>query len=622
MLQTIRNQAASWVVKLLFVLLILSFGAWGVADYVNASGKRSTPITVGDAVIDPGLVNQAVNAEVQRMRQFLGPQFSREQAKAFGIVENVLDGLVVRALLEQEGKRIGVTVSDDLVRQTIQTDPVFFGPTGQFDRNRFALMINRAGYTEDRYIAELRRDLARNQLVRPLADAGATPAALAAQLVTFREERRVADYFVLTPESAGDVSAPERAALEDFHKKDAARFSASEYRKLAVLKLDADAVAGEIAVSDLELVATYGSRAEEFVTPERRVLDQMLLADEEAAKAAKAKIDAGAAFADVARDDAKMTPDQIALGSLAKSELPAELADVAFAASVGGVVGPVKTAFGWTLQRVVSIAPEQRRSFEDVKDGLAADLKRERALDIVFQRSTKIEDLLFSGASLEDAAKQFGLSVVAVDSVDRRGRKPDGSAEPRVPEGLLQAAFSQQLGGASQLLALDPERFAAVRVDGVTPSALKPLDSVLDDVTAAWIAAEKEKRLAALAEKLASEIKAGKPIATVAEEAKATFSKTDPIGRDGAGTPLASSMTAPMFAGSVGAVMTGQRGDSYIVAQLSEIVALTPEAAEEKRKAQEKQLRDGVADDLLQQLQSALRKRFPVQIDRRVIDSL
>ena len=102
MLQALRNQAASWVVKLLFVLLIISFGAWGVTDYMNAAGRRSgSPITVGDATIDPGAVSQAVNAEVQRMRQFLGPQFSREQAKAFGIVDNVLDGLVVRALLEQ-----------------------------------------------------------------------------------------------------------------------------------------------------------------------------------------------------------------------------------------------------------------------------------------------------------------------------------------------------------------------------------------------------------------------------------------------------------------------------------------------------------------------------------------
>lgn len=622
MLQSIRNQAASWVVKLLFVLLILSFGAWGVTDYMNAAGTRSTPITVGDATIDPNQVSQAVNAEVQRMRQFLGPQFSREQAKAFGIVDNVLDGLVVRALLEQEGKRIGVTVSDELVRQTIQTDPVFAGPTGQFDRNRFAALINRAGYTEDRYIAELRRDLARNQLVRPLADPGVAPSALVDALMTFREERRVAEYFLLPPEAAGEIPAPDRAALEAYHAKESSRFSSPEYRKLTVLRLDAEAVFPEIAVTDLELEASYASRLEEFVTPERRVIDQMLFNDESAATAAKAKLDAGADFVEVARDDAKMTPDQIALGSLAKAELPTEIAEAVFAAPAGATLAPIKTAFGWSLARVVTVAPETRRSFAEVKDMLSADLKRERALDIVYQRSTKLEDLLFTGASLEDAAKQFGLTLISIVAVDRRGRTPEGATEASLPDGILQPAFNQPQGGTSALLSLDAERFAAVRVDAVTPVAVKPLDSVLADVTASWTAAEREKRLAALADKLAAEVKGGKAIAAVAEEAKATYAKTDPIGRDGAGSPLAQTMTAPLFAGAVGTVLTGQRGESYIVAQLSEIVSLSPEAAEEKRKAQARQLRDVVGDDILQQLQSALRKRYPVQIDRRVIESL
>ncbi len=623
MLQVIRNQAASWVVKLLFVLLILSFGAWGVADYMNAAGRRSgAPVTVGDLTIDPSAVSQVVNSEVQRMRQFLGPQFSREQAKAFGIVDNVLDGLVVRALLEQEGARLGVTISDELIRQTIQSDPVFQGPTGQFDRNRFGLLINRAGYTEDRYVADLRRDLSRNQLVRPLADPGAAPNAMVGALMAFREERRVADYFLLPPEAAGEIPTPNRAALEEFHKKEGARFSAPEYRKLTVLRLDAEAVSSEISVTDLELLSTYASRADEFVTPERRVLDQMLLADEAAAAAAKAKLDAGAKFDEVARDDAKMTPEQIALGSLSKAELPAELADAAFSAPAEGVVGPIKTAFGWTIQRVVTIAPEQRRSFEEVKDALTAELKRERALDIVFQRSTKIEDLLFTGASLEDAAKQFGLTLTTVAAVDRRGRAPDGAAAPNMPEALLQAAFNQTKGAAGQLISLDPERFASLRVDDVTPTAVKPLDSVLDAVTEAWTTSERTKRLSELADKLAADVKGGKAIAAVAEEIKATFSKSDPIGRDGAGSPLAQSMSAPLFAAQVGAVLTGQRGESFMVAQLAEIVGVSADAAEEKRRAQAKQLRDGVSDDLLQQFQQALRKRIPVSIDRRVVDQL
>ena len=44
MLQFIRNFAGSWVVKILFVLLILSFGIWGIGDVF----RSTTPTTVAE----------------------------------------------------------------------------------------------------------------------------------------------------------------------------------------------------------------------------------------------------------------------------------------------------------------------------------------------------------------------------------------------------------------------------------------------------------------------------------------------------------------------------------------------------------------------------------------------
>ena len=37
MLQAIRSRATSWVVKILFLLLILSFGIWGIGDIFRIS---------------------------------------------------------------------------------------------------------------------------------------------------------------------------------------------------------------------------------------------------------------------------------------------------------------------------------------------------------------------------------------------------------------------------------------------------------------------------------------------------------------------------------------------------------------------------------------------------------
>ncbi|HSK39177.1 MAG TPA: SurA N-terminal domain-containing protein, partial [Arenibaculum sp.] len=50
MLQALRSKVGSWVVKILFVLLIASFGVWGVGDVFR--GQVSTTVAeVGDAEI-------------------------------------------------------------------------------------------------------------------------------------------------------------------------------------------------------------------------------------------------------------------------------------------------------------------------------------------------------------------------------------------------------------------------------------------------------------------------------------------------------------------------------------------------------------------------------------------
>ena len=52
MLQQMRKGAASWVAKGLMLLLVLSFGLWGIGDYVANYGTGDPVAKVGDAETD------------------------------------------------------------------------------------------------------------------------------------------------------------------------------------------------------------------------------------------------------------------------------------------------------------------------------------------------------------------------------------------------------------------------------------------------------------------------------------------------------------------------------------------------------------------------------------------
>jgi len=47
MLQAIRGKSASIVVKILLVLLIISFGAWGINDYIGVGFNDRAPVAIG-----------------------------------------------------------------------------------------------------------------------------------------------------------------------------------------------------------------------------------------------------------------------------------------------------------------------------------------------------------------------------------------------------------------------------------------------------------------------------------------------------------------------------------------------------------------------------------------------
>ena len=47
MLQAIRGQASSWIVKVLFGLLIITFGFWGVDSWLKSAATPTTVAEVG-----------------------------------------------------------------------------------------------------------------------------------------------------------------------------------------------------------------------------------------------------------------------------------------------------------------------------------------------------------------------------------------------------------------------------------------------------------------------------------------------------------------------------------------------------------------------------------------------
>ena len=59
LLQALKNRFATWVLRIFAVLLIISFGAWGIGDMLRGSGAPTEVAEVGDTLIGVNEFNQA-----------------------------------------------------------------------------------------------------------------------------------------------------------------------------------------------------------------------------------------------------------------------------------------------------------------------------------------------------------------------------------------------------------------------------------------------------------------------------------------------------------------------------------------------------------------------------------
>ncbi len=625
-LEAFRKHSGSIVVKILFGLLILSFGVWGIGDFLSPRAQDRIVATVGDGSISAVDLERQAETEIRRMRELLGARFDREQARALGLYNAVLAQLIQESVLDQAALRAGLVVTDAALRAEIEATPTFMGALGTFDRSRFQQFLQAAGFTESAYVSLLKRAMLRDTLIEAALAPVTPPKTAAAALYRERSEKRSAEAVAIKDTAQTAPVAPGEAEIAAFHQANTARWTSPEYRALTLARMDVDDIARDIAVSETDLKQAFEARAAEFDLPERRRLEQMVFRDEEPAKRAAEALARGADFAKIARDEAKMDPAAVNLGAISRDQIPTELADPVFSLGAGGITAPLKSPVGWHIVKVVAVEPPQKRALNDVREVLAKDIARDKALDGLIGLANRFEDALGGGARLEDAAAAVGIRVVKVQALDARGNGPDG--KPLAGEGLPKldvlapVAFATGEGAESPLAEMGESGYFALRVDKVIPPSLKPLADVRGEVLAAWRAQKLSELARAEAEALAQDARAGGSLKAAAAKRKLGASDIAAVGRDGGGVLPGPAATALFGLGSTGEIAVARTAEGYHVVRLGQVHAADPAQDAQGVDKVAGELARAIGGDLHVAFQNALRREIPVKIREANLDRI
>ncbi|MCA3279531.1 MAG: SurA N-terminal domain-containing protein [Roseomonas sp.] len=622
-----RRLASTWVAKALFVLLVLSFAVWGIEDVVRKIGRDTAVAKVGDLSIEAEEAQMAARREMSRIARQLGNRFEPNEAIRRAVAAGALENLIGERAMQVEAQRMGVVAPEEIIRETIFAIPGLRGPDGRFSREIFAQVLRSNELTETQFLALIRGDLLRQQLLGAVRSGAAAPDTQTAPLLVWQTERRVADVVLLPFSAAPEPEAPTEAQLQRFLENNQQRFSTPEFRQISIAVLSAETLAAEIAVSEEEIKQAFDARHGQYDRPERRQIRQIVLADEARAREIAQLWQSGAdwetveAAATAAGGQAMALP----MGDKASLPIPA-LADAAFAAAPQSVTDPVQSPFGWHVIGIEAVEPAQVFTLDQLRDQLRRDVAKDRALDLAYERGNKVEDALAGGMTLAEAAPRFGLQLVNA-TLDAGGRSPGNEAVALpVPadqrNAVLRAIFTQDQGAAPRLQEFG-DAFAAIEITGVTPPQLRPFAEVEPELRRAVIADARRRFTETRAAGLLAAQRGGKTLVEAAQEMGLISTRTAPFGRDPAqGSPVPPELLPPLFEARRGEATMAEIRGGFAVASVAEILRLDPASDPLGMGRVRVEIEQAVADDLEQQFQAALRVRANVRINERVLEQV
>lgn len=623
MLQAIRSKTASIVVKALAGLLIISFAAWGIEDFIGARATETSVAKVGDREIDPFEYEYEFEAEIQQLRRAFGGQLTDEQLASLGLGDAVLQRMINDTAIIAESQDLGLSVSDANVTRQIRSDPAFAGFDGNFSRDRFNEVMFSAGFSEAGYVERVRRDMANRQILDAVGEAAAMPSALASLLRQHRYERRAAETLTILSADQADPGEPTDAQLEEVHASQSERFTAPEYRKITFVHLDPEQLMDGVEVTEEELVEAYEANADRYIRPETRTIQQMVFVDEGTAAEAARQLSEGKDFMEVATEVAKMEAAAVELGTMGPEGLLPTLAEAVFAVEEGAVTNTIKSPLGYHILRAAEIQQGEVRALDEARDEVREIVARDRAIDALFDLSARFEDTLGAGGTLEEAGRTVGVDAVQIDAVDRQGMAPSSARAAGLPDiaSLLPIAFSSDIGLESPLTEAGDKGFFMVRVDEIIPPALRPLDTIRSDVADAWKQIQREAAARAKAEEIAQLANAGTALEALAATVPGDVQTLEPQSRSERDVGNAS-VRAEMFTLSQGEAGIAKVNDGYVVVKVTTLTS--PDAAGEVPSTTEiaAALSDQMGQDVAQQMITAVRESLGVKVYQRVVDEV
>jgi peptidyl-prolyl cis-trans isomerase D len=409
-------------------LVCVAFVLFYIPDFLKGTGadaaSSDTIAKVEGHEITAGEFRRTYQAQLQQFRAQYGANMNDQLLKQLGIEQQILQQMVDERAQLAEAERLGITVSDEEVRQRIFAMPAFQENGGFIGEQRYQqlLRMQRPPMLPSEFETSVRRGLTVEKLRASLTDWLSVPDKELEEVYRRRNDKIKLAVVTFNADSfrgQATASDTEVASYFDGHKDD---FKIPEKRKIRYVLLDIEAIRAKVVVPPADIEKAYNSSIEQYTTPEQVRASHILLKTEGKTDAdVKAKAEAilkqaksGADFAELAKKNSEDESNAKNGGDLdyfGRGRMVPEFDQAVFAMQPGQISDLVKTQYGYHIIKLVDKKNAATRSLAEVRQQLTDQLAYERAQSQAADLASKLEKQVSKPADLDKVAKAEGLTV-------------------------------------------------------------------------------------------------------------------------------------------------------------------------------------------------------------------
>lgn len=596
-----------WILMGMLIVGLAGFGA------VNFTGSMSAVALVGDEEVTVDAYVRELQREQRAMQAQTGQAMPMSQLTAMGLDQVVLGRLITLAAIDNEVSKLGISIGDENLLSELTKVSSFQDSSGQFDRETYRFTLDNAGFTEAEFEDDLRREASRTLVQGAIMSGTKMPEVMSDTLVSYIGERRSFSYVQLSPD---DVlltqEMPDDTALRAFYDDNIADFTLPETKSLTYAHLSPDMLLDTVEVDQEALRGLYEDRADQYLIPERRLVERLVFADNDSAASAKAQLDVSGTTFEVLVQDRGLALSDVDMGDVTEADLSDAGTEV-FAAEVGDVVGPLPSDLGPALYRVNGRLEARETSFEEAEAELRAELAADRARRVIEQQAESIEDMLAGGVTLEELPDQTDMQI---GTLGWTGLNAEGIA---AYDGFREAAEAVTVDDFPSVAFLEDGSLFALRLDEVLPPRPEPFEDARDKVLAAWNENRTAEAVNNLAQDLLKQTVAdgafpeGHDVQTETAQTRTAYIDTTPV-----------EMMIEVFEMNPGELRTVSGEGSTVVLRLDEVLPAedTSEEMQMLANAMQTQLDQALSQALFEAFAQDAQLRAAPRVDQQALNAV